>query len=68
MGDPLQSPNRHTAIKVFCIGIMSALCNACEKVVDGRRHAISCDVSHTVTDDSIGFVGRVFIYFAMIGF
>ena len=35
--------NRYIVIKVFCIGIMSALYIACEKEVDGRRHDV-CDV------------------------
>ena len=38
---------------------MSYFSNACQKEVDGRRHAISCDC---VSDGSIGFVGQVFIY------
>ena len=38
---------------------MSYFCIACQKEVDGRHHAISCDC---VSDCSIGFVGQVFIY------
>ena len=38
---------------------MSYFCITCQKEVDGRRHAISCDC---VSDSSIGFVGQVFIY------
>ena len=35
---------------------MAHICTACQKEVDGHRHAISCDV---VSDGSIGFVGQV---------
>ena len=38
---------------------MSYFCIACQKEVDGRPHAISCDC---VSDGSIGFVGQIFIY------
>ena len=38
---------------------MSYVCIACQKEVDGRRHAISRDF---VSDGSISFVGQVFIY------
>ena len=62
---PTQRLKHHSSLKSFyeyqsILKLkMSYFCIACQKEVDGRRHAISCGC---VSDGSIGFVRQVFIY------